>query len=148
MQGTLDPRAIAWVWACAATGPRLDSARRWKSRVENCGGWGVAPDGRALKTPKELRCVPSKSLAMAIAAGGRQSGRSIRPFMPLMALVATSIDQMTQEEVRDFHVKLLEFFRPTLFSSSTSRENSRTASGNPRTYPEVGASDSDPGWSH
>jgi len=83
-------------------------------RVENGGGWGVALDGRALKTPKRAAlAVPSKSLAMAIAAEWEwQSGQSIRPFtMPLMALVATSIDQMTQEEVRDFHVrKLLEFF--------------------------------------
>ena len=57
--------------------------------------------------------MPSKSLALAIAAEWHwQSGRSVRPFtMPLMGLVATAIDQMSQPEVRAFHVrKLLEFF--------------------------------------
>ena len=83
-------------------------------QVENGGGWGVALDGRTLKTPKRAAlAVPSKSLAMAIAAEWEwQSGRSIRPFtMPLMGLVATSIDNMSQAEVRDFHIrKLLEYF--------------------------------------
>ena len=50
---------------------------------------------------------------MAVAAEWEwQSGRSVRPFtMPLMALVATAVDQMSQPEVRDLHVrKLLEHF--------------------------------------
>ena len=71
-------------------------------------------DGRRLKTPKRVPlAVPSKSLAVAVAAEWEwQSGRSVRPFtMPLMALVATAVDQMSQPEVRDLHVrKLLEHF--------------------------------------
>jgi len=78
------------------------------------GGWGVALDGKTLKTPKRAPLsVPSKSLALAIAAEWAwQSGRSIRPFtMPLMALVSTAVNQMTLGEVRDLHIrKLLEYF--------------------------------------
>ena len=81
---------------------------------DGSGDWGVALDGRRLKTPKRVPlAVPSKSLAMAVAAEWEwQSGRSVRPFtMPLMALVATAVDQMSQPEVRDLHVrKLLEHF--------------------------------------
>lgn len=96
------------------------TAPRFYKRVEvvqmddGSGDWGVALDGRRLKTPKRVPlAVPSKSLAVAVAAEWEwQSGRSVRPFtMPLMALVATAVDQMSQPEVRDLHVrKLLEHF--------------------------------------
>lgn len=96
------------------------TAPRFYTKVEavpiddGSGDWGVALDGRTLKTPSRLPlAVPSRALATAVAAEWEwQSGKSVRPFtMPLMALVATALDQMSKPEVRDFHVrKLLEFF--------------------------------------
>ena len=95
------------------------TAPRFYKRVEvvqmddGSGDWGVALDGRRLKTPKRVPlAVPSKSSVAVAAEWEWQSGRSVRPFtMPLMALVATAVDQMSQPEVRDLHVrKLLEHF--------------------------------------
>ena len=96
------------------TAPRFYTHVGIERVSDGSGDWGVTLDGRALKTPRRVPlAVPSKSLALAIAAEWHwQSGRSVRPFtMPLMGLVATAIDQMSQPEVRAFHVrKLLEFF--------------------------------------
>jgi ATP synthase F1 complex assembly factor 2 len=96
------------------TAPRFYTHVGIERMSDGSGDWGVTLDGRALKTPRRVPlAVPSKSLALAIAAEWHwQSGRSVRPFtMPLMGLVATAIDQMSQPEVRLFHVrKLLEFF--------------------------------------
>ena len=96
------------------TAPRFYTHVGIERLSDGSGDWGVTLDGRALKTPRRVPlAVPSKSLALAIAAEWHwQSGRSVRPFtMPLMGLVATAIDQMSQPEVRAFHVrKLLEFF--------------------------------------
>ena len=96
------------------TAPRFYSVVGIERLQDGSGDWGITLDGRVLKTPKRVPlAVPSKSLALAIAAEWHwQSGKSVRPFtMPLMALVATAIDQMTIPAVRAFHVrKLLEFF--------------------------------------
>jgi chaperone required for assembly of F1-ATPase len=59
------------------------------------GGWGIALDGRKLRTPakRDLR-VPSKALAAAIAAEWDAQDPDIRPeTMPLTRLVATAIDR-------------------------------------------------------
>jgi len=58
------------------------------------GGWGVALDGRPLRTPakRDLR-VPSERLAAAIAAEWDAQDPDIRPeTMPLTRLAATAID--------------------------------------------------------
>jgi chaperone required for assembly of F1-ATPase len=59
------------------------------------GGWGVFLDGRPLRTParREL-CVPSASLAAAIAAEWDAQETDIRPDrMPLTRLAATALDR-------------------------------------------------------
>ncbi|HTZ38498.1 MAG TPA: ATP12 family protein [Stellaceae bacterium] len=58
-------------------------------------GWGVALDGRPLRTPdKRELSVPSQSLADAIAAEWDAQQDEIRPpTMPLTQLAATAIDR-------------------------------------------------------
>jgi chaperone required for assembly of F1-ATPase len=59
------------------------------------GGWGVALDGRPLRTPaKRDLCVPSERLAAAIAAEWDAQDPEINPdTMPLTRLAATAIDR-------------------------------------------------------
>jgi chaperone required for assembly of F1-ATPase len=62
-------------------------------------GWGVALDGKPLRTPakRDLR-VPSESLAAAIAAEWDAQDPDIRPeTMPLTRLAATAIDRTAAE---------------------------------------------------
>lgn len=62
-------------------------------------GWGVALDGRPLRTParRELT-VPSAALAAAIAAEWEAQDPEIRPeTMPLTRLAATAIDRTAAE---------------------------------------------------
>jgi chaperone required for assembly of F1-ATPase len=63
------------------------------------GGWGVALDGRKLRTPgrREL-IVPSESLAAALAAEWDAQDADIRPHrMPLTRLAATALDHTALE---------------------------------------------------
>ncbi len=59
------------------------------------GGWGVALDGRPLRTPaKKPLIVPSEGLAAAIAAEWNAQETEIKPTtMPLTRLAATAIDR-------------------------------------------------------
>jgi chaperone required for assembly of F1-ATPase len=59
------------------------------------GGWGVALDGRPLRTPgKAALVVPSAALAAAIAAEWDAQQDDIRPAeMPLFRLAATALDR-------------------------------------------------------
>lgn len=59
------------------------------------GGWGVALDGRAMRTPgRHDLIVPSENLAAAIAAEWDAQRDEIRPAtMPLTRLAATAIDR-------------------------------------------------------
>ena len=59
------------------------------------GGWGIALDGRAMRTPgKNELVVPSEALAAAIAAEWDAQRDEIRPgAMPLTRLAATAIDR-------------------------------------------------------
>ena len=59
------------------------------------GGWGVALDGKPLRTPAKNELVlPSKALAAAIAAEWDAQREEIRPAtMPLTRLAATAIDR-------------------------------------------------------
>jgi chaperone required for assembly of F1-ATPase len=66
------------------------------------GGWGVALDGRPMRTPaKQELIVPSAALAEAIAAEWHAQQDEIRPAtMPLTRLAATTIDRTrTQREL-------------------------------------------------
>jgi chaperone required for assembly of F1-ATPase len=58
-------------------------------------GWGVALDGRPLRTPaRRALTVPSAALAAAIAAEWEAQRDEIRPqLMPLTRLAATAIDR-------------------------------------------------------
>jgi len=63
------------------------------------GGWGVALDGRKLRTPakRDLR-LPSERLAAAIAAEWDAQHPDIRPeTMPLTRLAATAIDRTAEK---------------------------------------------------
>jgi len=71
--------------------------RRAYTRVETRkvdGGWGVALDGRPMRTPgKNELVLPSEALAAAIAAEWDAQREEIRPAtMPLFRLAATAID--------------------------------------------------------
>src|SRR5438105_8004049 len=59
------------------------------------GGWGVALDGRPMRTPaRHELVVPSAALAAAIAAEWAAQQDDIRPAtMPLTRLAATAIDR-------------------------------------------------------
>ena len=59
------------------------------------GGWGVALDGRPLRTPgKSALVLPKEALAAAIAAEWDAQQDEIRPAtMPLFRLAATAIDR-------------------------------------------------------
>ena len=96
------------------TAPRFYKSVSVVPQKDAPGLWGIALDGKTLKTPsKAPLAVPSKALALAVAAEWEwQSGKSIRPFtMPLMALVATAMDQMSKPAIRAQHIHtLLEFF--------------------------------------
>ena len=71
--------------------------RRAYTRVETRkvdGGWGVALDGRPMRTPgKNELVLPSEALAAAIAAEWDAQREEIHPAtMPLFRLAATAID--------------------------------------------------------
>jgi chaperone required for assembly of F1-ATPase len=59
------------------------------------GGWGVALDGRAMRTPaKHELLVPTEALAAAVAAEWDAQQDEVRPAtMPLTRLAATTIDR-------------------------------------------------------
>lgn len=63
------------------------------------GGWGVALDGRPLRTPaKRELVVPSEPLAAAIGAEWDAQATDIRPAtMPLTQLAATAIDRTAEK---------------------------------------------------
>jgi chaperone required for assembly of F1-ATPase len=67
--------------------------------VTAAGGYGVALDGRPLKTPaKQNLTVPSAALAAAIAAEWDAQQSDIRPVqMPLTRLVSTAIDRVAAQ---------------------------------------------------
>ncbi len=61
------------------------------------GGYGIALDGRMVKTPaRKVLVAPTRALATAIAAEWEfQDAKLVRPFtMPLMALTSTAIDMV------------------------------------------------------
>ena len=63
------------------------------------GGWGIALDGSAMRTPgRSELIVPSASLAEAIAAEWEAQQGDIRPTtMPLTRLAATAIDRTASQ---------------------------------------------------
>src|SRR5712691_7339344 len=72
--------------------------KRVYTRVRACpaeGGWGVALDGRLMRTPgKNQLILPSEALAAAIAAEWDAQQDEIRPAtMPLFRLAATALDR-------------------------------------------------------
>ncbi|HLY46564.1 MAG TPA: ATP12 family protein [Stellaceae bacterium] len=66
------------------------------------GGWGVALDGRAMRTPgRNQLIVPGGPLATAIAAEWDAQREEIRPAtMPLTRLAATAIDRTAPQRQR------------------------------------------------
>jgi chaperone required for assembly of F1-ATPase len=66
------------------------------------GGWGIALDGRPMRTPgRNALVVPSETLAAAIAAEWDAQRDEIRPAtMPLTRLAATAIDRTSIQRAR------------------------------------------------
>ena len=75
--------------------------RFWKDAevVEN-GGFGIALDGRRVKTPARADlAVPSHALAEAIASEWREAGGEIDPHaMPLTGLANAAVDRVAPEQ--------------------------------------------------
>src|SRR5260221_7712237 len=79
--------------------------KRVYKQVTTCpaeGGWGIALDGRPVRTPgKNGLVVPSEALAAAIAAEWDAQQTEIRPAtMPLTRLAATAIDRTAVQRDR------------------------------------------------
>jgi len=70
--------------------------------IETDGGWGVALDGRALKTPaRATLAVRERALADAIAAEWEQCAEKIDPaLMPLTGLANAAIDHVAPDPSR------------------------------------------------
>ena len=82
--------------------------KRFYQRAETmpvAGGYGVALDGRPIKTPaKGALVVPSAALAAAIAAEWDAQQEKIRPAqMPLTRLASTAIDRVTPQREAMVH---------------------------------------------
>jgi chaperone required for assembly of F1-ATPase len=67
--------------------------------VEQEGGWGIALDGRPVRTPARAPLVmPGKSLADAIAQEWREAGEEVDPrAMPLTGLANAAIDRVAPD---------------------------------------------------
>ena len=78
--------------------------RFWKEVAVECedGGWGIALDGRAVKTPARAPLVaPTTALAEAIAEEWRSVGETIDPReMPLTGLANAAIDRVAPAKDR------------------------------------------------
>lgn len=63
------------------------------------GGFGVALDGRPVRTPgRAVLAAPTAALAEAIAAEWAAQGERVQPLsMPMMRLAATAIDRIARE---------------------------------------------------
>lgn len=66
------------------------------------GGWGIALDGKSVRTPaKNPLVLPSRALAEAIAAEWNAQGPKVKPdTMPLMQLASTAIDRVAPDRAR------------------------------------------------
>ncbi|HVT54121.1 MAG TPA: ATP12 family protein [Dongiaceae bacterium] len=66
------------------------------------GGWGIALDGKNVRTPaKNPLVLQSRALAEAIAAEWNAQAAKIRPdTMPLMQLASTAIDRVAPDRAR------------------------------------------------
>ncbi len=67
--------------------------------VAESGGWGIALDGKPLRTPKRVPLiVPTAALAEAIAEEWRTAGDTVDPrAMPLTGLANAAIDQVAAD---------------------------------------------------
>jgi chaperone required for assembly of F1-ATPase len=77
----------------------IDTHRRFykeAAAVAVPGGWGVALDGKVVKTPARAALVlPNRALAEAIAAEWAAQETRVRPdSMPLMQVISTAIDRV------------------------------------------------------
>lgn len=83
----------------------IDVNRRFykeAAAVAVTGGWGIALDGKTVRTPAKNRLVlQSRALAEAIAAEWNAQGAKVKPgTMPLMQIASTAIDRVAPERAR------------------------------------------------
>ena len=75
--------------------------RFWKdvAVVDESGGWGIALDGRPVRTPARVPlAVPDEALAQAIAEEWRAAGEEVDPrAMPLTGLANAAIDRVAPD---------------------------------------------------
>jgi len=66
------------------------------------GGWGIALDGKTVRTPaKNPLVLQSRALAEAIAAEWNAQGAKVKPdSMPLMQIASTAIDRVAPDRAR------------------------------------------------
>ena len=82
-----------------------DASRRFykeAAAVELPEGWGIALDGKRVKTPARNPLVlPTRALADAIAAEWNAQGAKVKPeSMPMMQLASTALDRVAPDRAR------------------------------------------------
>jgi chaperone required for assembly of F1-ATPase len=91
------------------TGPQQPAAGAGAKRfykdaaaVQTAAGWGIALDGKAVKTPaRAALTLPTRALAEALAAEWAAQGAKVQPqTMPLMQLVSTALDRVAPDRER------------------------------------------------
>ncbi len=99
--------------------------RFWKevAVIDDDGGWGIALDGRPVRTPQRASlAAPSAALAEAIAAEWRAVGETIDPgAMPMTGLTNAAID-LAAPDVAAFAAPVAAYAESDLFCYRDARD--------------------------
>ena len=99
--------------------------RFWKevAVIDDDGGWGIALDGRPVRTPQRASlAAPSAALAEAIAAEWRAVGETIDPgAMPMTGLANAAID-LAAPDVAAFAAPVAAYAESDLFCYRDARD--------------------------
>ncbi|MCW5647219.1 MAG: ATPase [Sphingopyxis sp.] len=99
--------------------------RFWKevTVIDDDGGWGIALDGRPVRTPQRASlAAPSAALAEAIAAEWRAVGETIDPVaMPMTGLANAAID-LAAPDVAAFAAPVAAYAESDLFCYRDARD--------------------------
>lgn len=99
--------------------------RFWKevTVIDDDGGWGIALDGRPVRTPQRASlAAPSAALAEAIAAEWRAVGETIDPgAMPMTGLANAAID-LAAPDVAAFAAPVAAYAESDLFCYRDARD--------------------------
>lgn len=99
--------------------------RFWKEVIviDDDGGWGIALDGRPVRTPQRASlAAPSAALAEAIAAEWRAVGETIDPgAMPMTGLANAAID-LAAPDIAAFAAPVAAYAKSDLFCYRDARD--------------------------